>query len=83
MEYCYFGSCGDIMSVREQPYKEKEIAVICKDVLRGLSYVHALQRIHRDIKADNIMVNNRGEMKLGLGEIFESMFFFSFCFFLS
>lgn len=52
MEYCYYGSVGDIMTVREKPYKEKEIAVICKDVLKGLHYLHSFGNTHRDIKVN-------------------------------
>jgi len=33
-------------------------------MLRGLEYIHSKNIIHRDIKSANILVNNRGEVKI-------------------
>lgn len=63
MEYC-LGSASDILEVHKRPLKEDEIAAICDGVLRGLSYLHSLGRIHRDIKAGNILLTENGTVKL-------------------
>lgn len=63
MEYC-LGSASDIIEVHKRPLKEEEIAAICEGVLRGLSYLHSLGRIHRDVKAGNILLTENGTVKL-------------------
>ncbi|KAL1122380.1 hypothetical protein AAG570_003785 [Ranatra chinensis] len=63
MEYC-LGSASDIIEVHKRPLKEDEIAAICEGVLRGLHYLHLLGRIHRDVKAGNILLTENGTVKL-------------------
>ncbi|XP_011198385.1 serine/threonine-protein kinase Tao isoform X2 [Bactrocera dorsalis] len=63
MEYCV-GSASDIIEVHKKPLHEDEIAAICDGVLNGLSYLHSLGRIHRDIKAGNILLTDNGIVKL-------------------
>lgn len=63
MEYC-LGSASDIIEVHKRPLKEDEISAICEGVLRGLNYLHSLGRIHRDIKAGNILLTENGTVKL-------------------
>ncbi|XP_014212579.1 serine/threonine-protein kinase Tao isoform X2 [Copidosoma floridanum] len=63
MEYC-LGSASDIIEVHKRPLKEDEIAAICEGVLRGLNYLHSLGRIHRDVKAGNILLTENGTVKL-------------------
>ncbi|BES88078.1 unnamed protein product [Nesidiocoris tenuis] len=63
MEYC-LGSASDIIEVHKRPLREEEISAICEGVLRGLNYLHSLGRIHRDIKAGNILLTENGTVKL-------------------
>jgi len=64
MEYC-LGSASDIIEVHKRPLMEEEIAAICEGVLKGLKYLHSLGRIHRDVKAGNILLTENGTTKLG------------------
>ena len=64
MEYC-LGSASDIIEVHKAPLKEDEIAAITQDVLNGLDYLHSMGKIHRDIKAGNILLTENGNVKLG------------------
>ncbi|ORX83172.1 serine/threonine kinase 3 [Anaeromyces robustus] len=64
MEYCAAGSVSDIMRLRKQTLTEEQIAVIIKSTLQGLVYMHSHMKIHRDIKAGNILLNAKGEAKL-------------------
>lgn len=74
MEYCGAGSVLDIMKLRGIYYDlpkgqvktltEPEIATILYDTLKGLEYLHLRKKIHRDIKAGNILLNYEGHAKL-------------------
>jgi serine/threonine protein kinase len=35
--------------------KEHKIAYVCREVLKALQYIHGMNRIHRDIKSDNVI----------------------------
>ncbi|GMM34634.1 putative mitogen-activated protein kinase kinase [Saccharomycopsis crataegensis] len=43
---------------------EKVLGKVAESVLRGLSYLHSKKIIHRDIKPQNILLNEAGEVKL-------------------
>ncbi|XP_055296368.1 serine/threonine-protein kinase 3 [Sitodiplosis mosellana] len=64
MEYCGAGSVSDIMRLRKKTLSEDEIATILSDTLKGLEYLHRRRKIHRDIKAGNILLNSEGHAKL-------------------
>ncbi|XP_023230203.1 serine/threonine-protein kinase 3-like isoform X2 [Centruroides sculpturatus] len=64
MEYCGGGSVSDIMRLRKKTLSEDEIATILSDTLKGLEYLHQRRKIHRDIKAGNILLNTEGHAKL-------------------
>lgn len=64
MEFCGAGSVSDIMRLRKKTLSEDEIATILSDTLKGLEYLHIRRKIHRDIKAGNILLNSEGHAKL-------------------
>lgn len=64
MELCSGGELFDILTKREQPFSEKEAAMIMEKVLRALLHCHSQNIIHRDIKPENIMYGPDGEVRL-------------------
>lgn len=65
MEYCCGGSVKDAMRHLNRTMNVEQITVIIKDVLHGLDYLHKDKKIHRDVKAANILLNEKGIAKLG------------------
>ncbi|XP_050357904.1 mitogen-activated protein kinase kinase kinase kinase 5 isoform X3 [Nymphalis io] len=63
MEYCGGGSLQDIYHVTG-PLTELQIAYMCKETLMGLSYLHSMGKMHRDIKGANILLTECGDVKL-------------------
>ncbi|CAH8515096.1 unnamed protein product [Heterobilharzia americana] len=45
-------------------FSEQHIASLMKQLLDGLSFCHDRHFLHRDIKCSNILINNRGQLKL-------------------
>lgn len=62
-EYCGGGSVRDVIN-HLGALTEKQIIVIIKDVLSGLDYLHCKEKIHRDVKAANILLAEDGVAKL-------------------
>jgi len=48
----------------KQYFTEGQVAYVVAETLKGLSYIHGMHRIHRDIKSDNILLGANAEVKL-------------------
>lgn len=62
MEYLEGGALTDI--VTHSRMDEEQIATVCKQCLKALSYLHSQGVIHRDIKSDSILLASDGRVKL-------------------
>ncbi|KAJ9123910.1 hypothetical protein QFC22_000700 [Naganishia vaughanmartiniae] len=65
------GSINDLLTtssdrgqLKPAPFSEPNIATTIRQMLLGLEYLHGIGKIHRDIKAANVLVSERGEVKL-------------------
>ncbi len=65
IEYCDCGSILDLMRITKKTLKENEISSIIKNILKGLIFLHDQKKIHRDIKAGNILLTKNGYAKIG------------------
>ena len=68
----------DLMGLLESglvDFNEQNNASIMKQLLDGLNYCHKKNFLHRDIKCSNILMNNRGQVKLadfGLARLYNA-----------
>jgi serine/threonine-protein kinase 24/25/MST4 len=62
MEFCSGGSCSDLM--RPGLIPEDYICIIIRELLMGLDYLHNDKKLHRDIKAANVLLGANGQVKL-------------------
>ena len=45
--------------------KEQQAKYFFNQIILGIQYIHSKNIIHRDIKLDNILLNNSGDIKIG------------------
>lgn len=64
MEYLGGGSCADLLKSPPHHLSESHIAIICRELLLGLAYLHGEGKLHRDIKAANVLLGMDGRVKL-------------------
>uniref|UniRef100_A0A8D0AGT0 cyclin-dependent kinase n=1 Tax=Sander lucioperca TaxID=283035 RepID=A0A8D0AGT0_SANLU len=53
----YLDNCGNLMSMHN-------VKIFMFQLLRGLSYCHTRKILHRDLKPQNLLINETGELKL-------------------
>ena len=63
MELCIGGDLLTYLRKRRR-LKESLAKIFIKQLMNALGYLHEKNIVHRDIKLENILLSNRGEIKL-------------------
>lgn len=64
MEYCE-QDLASLLDNMAQPFSESEVKCIILQVLHGLKYMHSRYIIHRDLKVSNLLMTDKGCVKIG------------------
>ncbi|CAI0627245.1 unnamed protein product [Linum tenue] len=63
MEYMEHDLKG-LMESMKQPFSQSEVKCLMLQLLEGTKYLHDNWVLHRDLKTSNLLLNNRGELKI-------------------
>jgi serine/threonine protein kinase len=63
MEYCPRGDLGELLSLEKRLSEDRARVYIC-EILLALEYLHKHNIIFRDLKPDNILIDDDGHLKL-------------------
>lgn len=63
MEYMEHDLKG-LMETMKQPFSQSEVKCLMIQLLEGIKYLHDNWVLHRDLKTSNLLLNNRGELKI-------------------
>ncbi|KAL0364299.1 UNVERIFIED_CONTAM: Cyclin-dependent kinase G-2 [Sesamum angustifolium] len=63
MEYMEHDLKG-LMETMKQPFSQSEVKCLMLQLLGGIKYLHDNWVLHRDLKTSNLLLNNRGELKI-------------------
>ena len=64
MEYCE-QDIASLLDNMQKPFTESQVKCIMLQVFSGLRYLHDNFIIHRDLKVSNLLMDFRGDVKLG------------------
>ncbi|MCD9559638.1 hypothetical protein HAX54_017769 [Datura stramonium] len=53
-----------LMETMKQPFSQSEVKCLMLQLLQGVKYLHDNWVLHRDLKTSNLLLNNRGELKI-------------------
>ncbi|KAG5029378.1 hypothetical protein JHK82_012972 [Glycine max] len=63
MEYMEHDLKG-LMEAMKQPFSQSEVKCLMIQLLEGVKYLHDNWVLHRDLKTSNLLLNNRGDLKI-------------------
>ncbi|KAJ9176221.1 hypothetical protein P3X46_011559 [Hevea brasiliensis] len=63
MEYMEHDLKGFMESMK-YPFSQSEVKCLMLQLLKGVKYLHDNWVLHRDLKTSNLLLNNRGELKI-------------------
>lgn len=64
MEYCE-QDLASLLDNMQAPFTESQVKCIMIQVLRGLKYLHRNFIVHRDLKVSNLLMTDKGCVKIG------------------
>ena len=64
IEYMNNGALNHFIKHFKKNIDEGVIAYIIREILKGLTSIHGKRQVHRDLKSDNILTNNDGDIKI-------------------
>lgn len=73
MEYCSKGTLSKYLEI-EKKFSESQACRFFWQILSAIDHMHTMGIVHRDVKPDNILLDERGDAKIidfGLGNLYQ------------